>query len=698
LAEAEQASLSAILIGFLERYREADDLNEILAPYLLDGVFWDSVHDAFHYREAKPGLAKLVLKLLCSDLSYTLGKTPVSLAGYTLQNSAGAFRFCQVWRNTTSAKESYRYWTGWVTAAISSLLETALSSIDLDTLLKIRTIDVEKRILSLLTATLKDGDVKSLKKTLSVTDSRRSSVFAFSSEEESGRYRTAYTACYYAARFSIDMSAFHPEGVDGAAAMATAYCKTWYCIDQSYRLYHEAVQGLTSWDLLKDISVRLDSVYVDGYLQRLGVQWEAALLGGKDSLGSWNIVPQSRQRDFYAKQVLPYLQGGEKRRVFVIISDALRYEIGMELSDRLSENKRLKVELRGMQTGLPSITKLGMASLLPQTAISLDEAGQVFADGKSTMGMDQRNKVLAAKTGIALDALELIKMKREESRALVRDFSAVYLYHDRIDAVGDKFASEEQTFAACRDAVSDLLLIVNYVANTLSGSHILLTADHGFIYTPADLEETHKSALPPTVPGALESKKRYILGKDMAEFPGTIRGTMALTLEASPLNFLLPRGIQRFHFKGGAKFFHGGLMPQETIVPLLIIKPVSDPEKIESARRKVEIGVLGLPQTITTRLVNIKLFQEEPVGETVLARSVRIGIYRGESALSDVVVFHANIREKEHTALKRTVQLHLLGESFDTKATYRFSMKDDDTGVELYGQDLHISLMITDEF
>jgi len=112
----------------------------------------------------------------------------------------------------------------------------------------------------------------------------------------------------------------------------------------------------------------------------------------------------------------------------------------------------------------------------------------------------------------------------------------------------------------------------------------------------------------------------------------------------------------------------------------------------------VEIGVLGLPQTITTRLVNIKLFQEEPVGETVLARSVRIGIYRGESALSDVVVFHANIREKEHTALKRTVQLHLLGESFDTKATYRFSMKDDDTGVELYGQDLHISLMITDEF
>ena len=39
-----------------------------------------------------------------------------------------------------------------------------------------------------------------------------------------------------------------------------------------------------------------------------------------------------------------------------------------------------------------------------------------------------------------------------------------------------------------------------------------------------------------------------------------------------------------------------------------------------------------------------------------------------------------------------------LGGEFDGKALYRFSITDEESGVEVYGQDLHISLMIADEF
>ena len=42
--------------------------------------------------------------------------------------------------------------------------------------------------------------------------------------------------------------------------------------------------------------------------------------------------------------------------------------------------------------------------------------------------------------------------------------------------------------------------------------------------------------------------------------------------------------------------------------------------------------------------------------------------------------------------------MHLLGDKLDGKALYRFSITDEESGAEVYGQDLHISLMIADEF
>jgi hypothetical protein len=207
-----------------------------------------------------------------------------------------------------------------------------------------------------------------------------------------------------------------------------------------------------------------------------------------------------------------------------------------------------------------------------------------------------------------------------------------------------------------------------------------------------------KTTLPAAIPGTFDTKKRYIIGKQLAEYPGAIRGSLKLDDPASEIGFLVPRGIQRFHFKGGAQFFHGGIMPQETIVPVLTVRPAGESAKSSSAVRKVELGVMSLPPTITTRQINPRIHQDEPVGSGILARTVKVGIYKDGHPVSDEPVVLFNASSSTHTDLRKTVPLHLLGDEFDSKALYRFSLIDEESGVEVYGQDLHISLMIADEF
>jgi hypothetical protein len=62
-------------------------------------------------------------------------------------------------------------------------------------------------------------------------------------------------------------------------------------------------------------------------------------------LGSWRIDGLPNQQGFYGREVAPVLAKGSDRRVFVIISDAFRYEIAQELASLLNGKYRLYAAL-----------------------------------------------------------------------------------------------------------------------------------------------------------------------------------------------------------------------------------------------------------------------------------------------------------------------------------------------------------------
>lgn len=703
LVNADGHRLEDLLIALVSRLAPEESLGALLGPFDLEAVFWSTIKDAFGFEDANPNLSKLVLRLFYSDLVYALdmghaSKLSRKLVSYLVPDTGAAFRFCQSWRNTVSARPAFIHWMRWVTSSTEPLLNELLGGLDLASLDGIRCFDTNKWMLALLVNGLKvQASADELRRIAEFAEAKTSQDF-WLSPADSEQYTKAYAACEAGATFMLAMTTFSADVSMGAQAMAKAYCDTWYLLDQAYRHYREHNEALASWDLFKNLSSRLDASYIERYLQVLGAVWEQALLGNQQCLEEWSILPGSSQDGFFARHVRAPLDSGELRRVYVIISDALRYEVAMELHDHLAANTRLKLDCSAMQSMLPSITRLGMAALLPHHTLSWGANQNLLVDGLNSQGLDARSKILESVNGIAVDGFDLISMKREAARAFVKDKSVVYIYHDKIDAIGDKQSSEEHTFSACRDAIKEIESMVNFVVNTLQGSRIIITADHGFIYIPTDPQESMKTALPAAIPGTLETKKRYLIGKQLAEYPGAIRGSLRLDDPTSDVGFLVPRGIQRFHFKGGAQFFHGGIMPQETIVPVLTVRLAGENAKSTSAVRKVELGVMSLPQTITTRQINPRIHQDEPVGPSILARTVKVGIYKDGLPVSDEPVVLFNSSSGTHTDLRRTVPLHLLGGDFDGKALYRFSITDEESGVEVYGQDLHISLMIVDEF
>ncbi len=116
-------------------------------------------------------------------------------------------------------------------------------------------------------------------------------------------------------------------------------------------------------------------------------------------------------------------------------------------------------------------------------------------------------------------------MKKEEGRDAVAGKKVVYIYHDEIDSRGEKQATEGDTFEAVRKAINELGDVIRFIINSLNGNYIVVTADHGFLFTESKPDETHRSKIDHKPAGTVHDKKRYLLGRNL---PTWMRHIMAI--------------------------------------------------------------------------------------------------------------------------------------------------------------------------
>ncbi len=310
--------------------------------------------------------------------------------------------------------------------------------------------------------------------------------------ENEGGYLTLLYACEFLALFLKHGDFSAPD----SKTMWGHYRDALYKFDFYYRKFLCAYDKLDLSEVYRVLAEKVENAYTNGYLTELSVKWCALLDNGTNENGiiPWTVPDVQEQARFYDRHVLPTIRKDE--RMVVIISDALRYESAVELSETLNRELKGESTLAATLGVIPSYTDLGMAVLLPHRTITIAENGTFFVDGISTKGTDNRDKILKAvkPESIAITYETILRLNKQQMHDTFGGKKLIiYIYHNAIDAEGDKAATEHKVFSATEDAFRELSGLVRKLVNDISAIHFYITADHGYLYRRTPLAESDKT-------------------------------------------------------------------------------------------------------------------------------------------------------------------------------------------------------------
>ena len=420
-------------------------------------------------------------------------------------------------------------------------------------------------------------------------------------------------------RFFKEHSAgFHTADAKG---IWKEYTENYYQMDTYYRLFHLSFQksletsNILLDDLFKHVADKVEGLYSHWFLGGLGNNWSDVCADELEQFGK--VLEIEKQEDFYRSRIK-----NSDTRVFVIISDALRYEVAASLADQLRRETQSKVSLSSMQSIFPSITKFGMAALLPHKELSAEVRNDiltVFADAQSTASTN-RDKVLKNEnpSSVALQYKNIIGMKRAERSALVKGMDVVYLYHDTIDDASH--TSDTSVFPACDKAISELKNLVRIIVNEFGGTRIMITADHGFLYTYSPLTEDDKVDKTSFNGMDVEYGRRYAIMQKGAA-PKYLMPVKFLDGK-SEFDGFAPRESIRIKMNGGGlNFVHGGISLQEMVVPVIEYRYLRN-DSMEYKRNKqkydtkpVTVSLLSANRKISNMIFSLNFYQKDAVGD-----------------------------------------------------------------------------------
>lgn len=475
--------------------------------------------------------------------------------------------------------------------------------------------------------------------------------------------------------------------------MMKSYTKTYYYIDKAYRKFYYHYDNCIIKEELTDLKDIIENVYNNWYLQELSVKWFNAL----DNEKSWRIEGVNHQDRFY-KDFIKYKQ---KDRVFVIISDGLRYESAEELSTLLTNERKGKVKLEYMQGVLPSYTKLGMAAVLPHNKLEINDKYDVVVNGINSNGTENRNSILKLENekSLAITYDKVMDMKDSEIRKAFTGLDVVYIYHNTIDARGDHSSTEREVFSATDLAFREIITLVNKLVNRVSASSIVITADHGYLYKRDAMETSDKISGVNFDDG--EDSRRFILTSSNENIEGTVAFNMDYLLGNNcGKNVITPRGTSRFKIQGaGANFVHGGAMLQEIVVPVIKFKNDRSTSTINDIR-KVNITLTSISRKVTNPITFLEFFQEEKIQDKVILQKVKCYFEDEEgNKISNIKTIIGDSRSENPLDRTYRIEFVLDSRTYDKKKQYFLVMQDYEDANGMYERiPFNIDIAIVDDF
>ena len=663
-------------------FRAGLDLNnnavyQDFVKYHADGAFWAMVRQGCGFAEEEPDLGRLAIHLLLTAATRTMRQEYLAgLDGFiSMPHQAYCYDFISEWLHSEDKEQLYdvaRY------VEDEARLHQRFEKLTVDSLAGTECFPcINEVILTKLMTEISDHiiDVDTITSTV---EKRRTCAWY---EPFENFYDGILQVANMQSFFKEHSVGFHTAEAKG---IWKEYTESYYQMDTYYRLFHLSFQksletsNILLDDLFKHVVDKVEGLYTHWFLGELGNNWSDVCADELATYGKVLEVPQ--QEEFYRSRIKT-----SDTKMFVIISDAMRYEVAATMTDQLRRETQSKVSISSMQSIFPSITKFGMAALLPHKELTVElrnDVLTVLADGQSTAS-GYRDKVLKSEdpASVALKYNDIIAMKRAERSALIKGMDVVYIYHDTIDEASH--TSDTAVFAACDKAISELKNLVRIIVNEFGGTNILITADHGFLYTYSLLTEDDKVDKDSFNGMDVEYGRRYAIMQKGAK-PNYLLPVKFLGGNTEYDGFAPRESIRIKMNGGGMNFVHGGISLQEMVVPVIEYHYLRN-DSMEYKRNKqkydtkpVTVNLLSANRKISNMIFSLNFYQKDAVSANREAATYQV-YFTDENGkqISDVQKIIADKTSDNGAERTFRCQFNLKSLKYSNSATYYLVIADE---------------------
>lgn len=598
-----------------------EKLQRDLERYALSDFYWKQILNKFNYSSESPSIYDFLVEAFSDNFNVT-DKPSLSKETRLLLS---------LWKDTITYRDGFDKISAKIANDIQ--IESALNTLPLekavnDELFKL----TDKKIIYDLVQRLITNDIAN--DTLQSYIKQRENTFWYRPH-----FEAFYESVSYAAQLMHDLQKLKIDFKSIEDGLEQ-YTSTLYEIDFLYRKFILNYRRTNQDTVLSELAEKVEKLYTNDWLLHYNDKWQTVV----DNLETWPVKKSFSQRQFFKNYIQPFVD--KKQRVFVVISDALRFECGMELNKRLTQENRYDSEINGAITSLPSYTQLGMASLLPHTELSVKNGtDQVLVDGMTSMGIASRSKILAKNLGTRATAIlaeDFMKFSANTTgRDFVKQYDVIYIYHNDIDDTGDDTTSQDKVFDAVENELDFFMDLLKKISN-MNGNNMIITSDHGFIYQHETLEESDFTSA--DIKGDVDKhNRRFVLGTNITANDAVKSFTHKQLGLESEGDVLIPKSVNRLRVKGaGSKFIHGGASLQEIVIPVVKVN-----KKRQDTIAQVDIDIIKSSDKITTNLLAVSFIQTDEVNDKKLERKIRASIVAEDGTLlSDQFTYTFDIKEE----------------------------------------------------
>lgn len=521
---------------------------------------------------------------------------------------------------------------------------------------------------------LDDGDDKAV---LELAEDRLSSSWWLKPVAPGGdTLTTKYRAARALARIGLAVGRPVPE-LGSVSEVRAWYERDGWRVDSAYR--QSELIRVTSGIVLDG----LDELFHRAR-QRYEAWLDQLLQAAADAMSEPDLPAADLQRSIHTR----FVRNGSQRTAYVLV-DALRYELGVDLIERLGI-VNADVEIAAVVGTPPSITPIGMAAVLPKAdtefRIDLDATNrlEVAVGGSVIKTVKDRVRQLEHAHGSVVNLLldDVAQFSNKELKKKLGASSLVLVRSTEIDSEGES----DQLAASWGSFDMTLNVLQTAIAKLLHAGiqRVVITADHGFLAV-RQISEDRRIDKPST--GVGETHRRAWIGRGGTASNSTIKIPLAAFGIGGDLDIITPRGLGVFTTGGGLQFFHGGLSPQELIVPVIVATAVDDsPEPQYQIDLSVAGGRLTTGVVAVTVAMSGDLFtRESRVRLQLVQDKDRVGIVVGGDSFDPATeTIDANVDAARVITLQVTANL-VVG------STATLEVIDAETGVRIEALDVDVA-------